>query len=62
MVVDANCVSATLASFCGRILMTSFKQIAANRRNALQEYGPDYAGGKEHFRSNAVRYGLTIAE
>ena len=37
--------------------MTSFKQIAANRRNARKSTGPSTPEGKS--RCNAVRHGLT---
>jgi hypothetical protein len=39
--------------------MTSLKQIAANRRNALRSTGPVTAEGKQQSRCNAVRHGLT---
>ena len=39
--------------------MSSLRQIAANRRNALKSTGPITAEGKEHSRGNAVRHGLT---
>ena len=38
--------------------MTSFKQIAANRRNARKSTGPSTPEGKS--RCNAVRHGLTV--
>src|SRR3974377_19640 len=39
--------------------MSSLKQIAANRRNALKSTGPTTEEGKEHSRCNAMRHGLT---
>ena len=39
--------------------MTSFRQIEANRRNALKSTGPKTAAGKKQSRCNAVRHGLT---
>ena len=39
--------------------MTSFKQIEANRRNALNSTGPRTETGKQISRRNAVRHGLT---
>jgi hypothetical protein len=39
--------------------MTSYRQIEANRRNALKSTGPKTAAGKEQSRCNAVRHGLT---
>jgi hypothetical protein len=38
--------------------VTSFRQIEANRRNALRSTGPVTDAGKEHSRRNAVRHGL----
>jgi hypothetical protein len=39
--------------------MTSYRQIGANRRNALNSTGPKTEAGKEISRRNAVRHGLT---
>jgi hypothetical protein len=39
--------------------MTTFRQIEANRRNALKSTGPKTEVGKEQSRCNAVRHGLT---
>ena len=39
--------------------MTSFRQIEANRRNALRSTGPKTDAGKQVSRRNAVRHGLT---
>lgn len=39
--------------------MTSLKQVAANRRNALKSTGPITSEGKDRSRRNAVRHGLT---
>src|SRR6266481_6115101 len=39
--------------------MTSFRQIEANRRNALRSTGPKTEDGKGRSRQNAVRHGLT---
>jgi hypothetical protein len=38
--------------------MTSFRQIEANRRNALRSTGPNTEDGKHRSRRNAVRHGL----
>ncbi len=39
--------------------MTSYRQIEANRRNALRSTGPKTEAGKEVSRRNAVRHGFT---
>jgi hypothetical protein len=39
--------------------MTSYRQIEANRRNALKSTGPRTEAGKQVSRLNAVRHGLT---
>jgi hypothetical protein len=39
--------------------MTSFRQIEANRRNALRSTGPSTEQGKQQSRRNALRHGLT---
>ena len=39
--------------------MTSYRQIEANRRNALKSTGPQTAAGKQSSRRNALRHGLT---
>src|SRR6266550_9513837 len=39
--------------------MTSYRQIEANRRNALKSTGPKTEAGKQLSRCNAVRHGLT---
>ena len=39
--------------------MSSLRQIAANRRNALKSTGPITPEGKERARGNALRHGLT---
>ena len=39
--------------------MTSYRQIEANRRNALKSTGPKSEEGKQASRFNAVRHGLT---
>jgi hypothetical protein len=39
--------------------MSSFRQIEANRRNALRSTGPRTEEGKQQSRRNALRHGLT---
>jgi hypothetical protein len=39
--------------------MTSFKQIEANRHNALKSTGPRTENGKQQSRRNALRHGFT---
>src|SRR5260221_14608758 len=38
--------------------MTSFRQIEANRRNAIRNTGPNTEEGKRRSRRNALRHGL----
>src|SRR6202049_4442175 len=38
--------------------MTSFRQVDANRRNAISSTGPSTEEGKRRTRRNAVRHGL----
>ena len=39
--------------------MTSFRQVEANRRNALRSTGPTTEDGKRRSRQNAVRHALS---
>jgi hypothetical protein len=39
--------------------VTSFRQIEANRRNALRSTGPTTEDGKRRSRQNAIRHGLS---
>ena len=45
--------------FGSQLAMTSYRQIEANRRNALKSTGPKTEAGKQASRRNAVRHGLT---
>jgi len=45
--------------FGSRLPVTSYRQIGANRRNALKSTGPRTEAGKQVSRRNAVRHGLT---
>jgi hypothetical protein len=47
------------SQFGSQISMSSYRQIEANRRNALKSTGPNSEAGKEASRRNAVRHGLT---
>jgi hypothetical protein len=39
--------------------MTSYRQVEANRRNALKSTGPKTEAGRQASRRNAIRHGLT---
>src|ERR1043165_635503 len=47
------------SQFGSQISMSSYRQIEANRRNALKSTGPNSESGKEASRRNAVRPGRT---
>src|SRR5262249_40378800 len=47
------------SQFGSELPMTSYRQIEANRRNALKSPGPRTEAGKEVSRRNALRHGLT---
>src|SRR5262249_47293936 len=51
--------TSTRTQFGKRRSMTSYRQIEANRRNALESTGPKTEAGKQASRRNAVRHGLT---
>src|SRR6516162_10827889 len=51
--------TSTRTQFGERRSMTSYRQIEANRRNALKSTGPKTEAGKQASRRNAVRHGLT---
>src|SRR6516165_11903876 len=46
-------------NFESGLTVTSYRQIEANRRNALKSTGPRTDTGKDQSRRNAVRHGLT---
>jgi hypothetical protein len=50
---------AVRASYKARRPVTSFRQMEANRRNALRSTGPKSHNGKQQSRRNALRHGLT---
>ena len=52
-------VSRNEPNSCRRFLMSSLRQIAANRRNVTKSTGPRTEEGKQRSRCNAVRHGLT---
>src|SRR5262249_28782407 len=47
------------SQFGSWLTMISYRQIEANRRNALKSTGPKTEAGKQVSRGNAVRHGLT---
>src|SRR5262249_57418950 len=47
------------SQFGNELRMTLYRQIEANRRNALKSTGPRTEAGKEVSRRNALRHGLT---
>ena len=55
----AKVKTANRNQFGESVPMTKFRQIEANRRNALKSTGPKTEAGKEQSRCNAVRHGLT---
>ena len=51
--------TAKRTQFGNPLAMTSYRQIEANRRNALKSTGPKTGAGKRVSRCNAARHGLT---
>jgi hypothetical protein len=47
------------SQFASWLAMTSYRQIEANRRNAIKSTGPKAEVGKQVSRCNALRHGLT---
>ena len=47
------------SQFASWLAMTSYRQVAANRRNAIESTGPKTEVGKQRSRCNALRHGLT---
>ena len=58
-IIDERCAIRQRSQFGERFPMTSYRQIEANRRNALRSTGPKTEAGKQASRRNAVRHGLT---
>jgi hypothetical protein len=58
-IVDEQRAIRQRIQFGTRLAMTSYRQIEANRRNALKSTGPKTKSGKQTSRCNAVRHGLT---
>jgi hypothetical protein len=58
-IIDERCAIRQRSQFWRELSMTSYRQIEANRRNALKSTGPKTEAGKQESRRNAVRHGLT---
>jgi hypothetical protein len=56
---SAGVKSTKRSQFGSWLTMTSYRQVEANRRNAIKSTGPKTEAGKQASRGNAVRHGLT---